>query len=121
MYSVDPDKDPEAGGALSYARLSSAKKWSGKKHFWPEEWSGNSRTGRTADGGLVCWVLIGNQTVNFFIKIKSDDCKEKLRLTKISLISVFAIRSVGYSFRSSSEYTHSMFQLFACLVLFHAF
>ena len=21
MYSVDPDKDPEAGGALSYARL----------------------------------------------------------------------------------------------------
>ena len=51
-----------------------------------------------------------------FIKINSDDCKEKLRLTKISLISVFAIRSVG-----SSEYTHSVFQLFACLVLFHAF
>ena len=106
---------------MTLPKAYSAKKWSGKKHFWPKEWSGNSRTGRTADGGLVCWVLIGNQTVNFFIKIKSDDCKEKLRLTKISLISVFAIRSVGYSFRSSSEYTHSMFQRFACLVLFHAF
>ena len=36
MYSVDPDKDPEAGGALSYARLSYQtinKLWSSHKKF----------------------------------------------------------------------------------------
>ena len=37
MYSVDPDKDPEAGGALCYARLSYQtinKLWSSHKKVW---------------------------------------------------------------------------------------
>ena len=88
MYSVDPDKDPEAGGALSYARLSYQtmnKLWSSHKKFqrklkeWPyqkaysaKKWSGKNIFGQKnglaitePDVPPIVALYAGNQTVNF--------------------------------------------------------